>query len=163
MDITTLVLAGISLLMLGFAIWQGGGKAVQGLRLAFDTFWRNLPMLLIGFLIAGLAQILIPREIINEWLGSQTGAKSVLIASVLGGIVPGSPYSTFPIVAFLYNAGASLASVVSFVTAWALWSVTRLPVEMALIEPRAALIRFAITFLMPPAAGFIALALDKYL
>jgi hypothetical protein len=35
--------------------------------------------------------------------------------------------------------------------------VSRLTVEMALIDPRAAVVRYAITFLMPPVAGPAAL------
>jgi len=163
MDITTLVLAVISLVLLVYAVWKGEGTALQGVKNALATLWRNLPMLLLGFLIAGLAQVLIPRQIISDWLGSASGVRGVLVAGVLGGLVPGSPYSTFPIVASLYNAGASLASVVSFITAWALWSVTRLPVEMALIEPRAALTRYAVTFLFPPVAGLITLVIGKFL
>jgi hypothetical protein len=46
--------------------------------------------------------------------------------------------------------------VVGFVSAWALWSVSRLPVEMALIDPRPALVRYAVTFLVPPVAGLLA-------
>jgi hypothetical protein len=46
--------------------------------------------------------------------------------------------------------------VVGFVTAWSLWSVSRLPVEMALIDPKVALVRYAVTFVVPPIAGLLA-------
>jgi uncharacterized membrane protein YraQ (UPF0718 family) len=85
------------------------------------------------------------------------------MACVVGGLVPGSPYAVFPIVAGLYRAGAGLGAVVAFVSAWSLWSVSRLPVEMALIDSRVALIRYGITFLVPPAAGLIANALLRWL
>ena len=80
----------------------------------------------------------------------------MLIACVAGGVVPGPPYAVFPLAASLYQSGASLGTVVGFVSAWALWSVSRLPVEMALIEPKAALIRYGITFIVPPLAGLLA-------
>ena len=75
----------------------------------------------------------------------------------------GPPYATFPLVAGLHGAGASLGAVVGFVSAWALWSVTRLPVEMALIDPKAALIRYAVTFVVPPIAGLLAEAIARQL
>jgi hypothetical protein len=59
-------------------------------------------------------------------------------------------------VASLYQGGASLGAVVGFVAAWSLWSVSRLPVEMALIDPQAALVRYAVTFIVPPIAGLLA-------
>jgi len=66
-------------------------------------------------------------------------------------------------VAALYRSGASLGAVVGFVSAWSLWSVSRLPVEMALIDPKAALVRYAITFVVPPIAGLLAIAVARVL
>jgi uncharacterized membrane protein YraQ (UPF0718 family) len=78
-------------------------------------------------------------------------------------LIPGSPYVVFPIVAGLYKAGAGLGAMVGFITAWSLWSVSRLPLEIALIDPKTAIIRYAITFIVPPVAGVLALWLDKIL
>ncbi len=156
MDTTTLVLAGVAIILLIVAFWRGRDLPQAGLMAAGRTLWRNLPLLLLGFVIAGLAQVVIPKDLISRWLGEQAGIKGVLIGCVVGGLVPGAPYATFPLVAALYQGGASLGAVVGFVSAWGLWSVSRLPVEMALIAPRPALIRYAVTFIMPPIAGMVA-------
>jgi uncharacterized membrane protein YraQ (UPF0718 family) len=156
MDTTTLVLTIAAAILLAAAFWRGLDLAAAGLSAAARTLWRNLPMLLLSFIIAGLAQVLIPRELISTWLGAQAGLKGVLIGCVAGGLVPGAPYAVFPLVAALYQGGAGLGSVVGFVSAWSLWSIARLPVEMALIDPRAALVRYAITFVVPPVAGVLA-------
>jgi uncharacterized membrane protein YraQ (UPF0718 family) len=163
MDTTTLVLAAVTTILLVIAFWQGRDLPLAGLRAGGRTLWRNLPLLLLGFAIAGLAQVLIPRELITRWLGGQAGIKGVLIGCVLGGLVPGAPYATFPLVASLYQAGASLGAVVGFVCAWALWSVSRLPVEIALIDSKPALIRYALTFVVPPIAGLLANAIGRIL
>lgn len=163
MDGITLGLVITAAVLLVFAFWRGRELPLAGVESAWKTLWRNLPILLLGFLIAGLAQVLIPRELITRWLGDQAGVKGVLLGSLVGGLVPGAPYATFPLVGSLYQSGASLGAVISFVTAWALWSVSRLPVEMALIDPKAALIRYGITFLVPPAAGLLALGLSRFL
>jgi len=163
MDTISFIMVLISAIIFLFALLQDRPMALQGLQLSLGTIWQNLPLLLSSFLIAGMLQVLIPRELINAWLGNQAGTKGIVLGCLAGGLIPGSPYAIFPIVASLYKAGASLATVVSFVTAWSLWSVSRLPVEMALIEPRAALVRFLITFLMPPIAGLVTLAAGKFL
>lgn len=163
MDTTTLVLAAIAVVLLAIAFWRGRDLPVAGLSAAWRTLWRNLPLLLLGFVVAGLAQVLIPKALITRWLGRQAGVRGVLIGCAIGGLVPGAPYATFPLVASLYRAGASLGAVVGFVSAWALWSVTRLPVEMALIDPKAALIRYAVTFVVPPVAGLLAEAITQLL
>lgn len=156
MDLTLLILAIVAALLLLFAFWRARDLPLSGLAAAGRTLWRNLPILLLGFVIAGLVQVLVPRELISRWLGTQSGVKGVLFACLAGGLVPGSPYAVFPLVASLYQSGASLGTVVGFVSAWSLWSVSRLPVEMALIDPKAALARYAITFVVPPVAGLLA-------
>jgi len=156
MDTTTLILAAVAVILLAVAFWRGGNLPLDGLGAAWGTLWRNLPILLLSFIIAGLAQVLIPKDLITRWLGAGAGIKGVLIGCVAGGLVPGAPYAVFPLVAALYRAGAGLGAVVGFVSAWSLWSVSRLPVEMALIDPKPALVRYAITFLVPPLAGLLA-------
>lgn len=163
MDTTTLILAAVAVILLAIAFWRGRDLPLAGLLAGGRTLWRNLPLLLLGFVVAGLAQVLIPRDLITRWLGTEAGIKGVLIGCVVGGLVPGAPYATFPLIAALYQAGASLGAVVGFVSAWALWSVSRLPVEMALIDARPALIRYAITFVVPPIAGLSAEAVARLL
>ncbi|MGD2144041.1 MAG: permease [Anaerolineae bacterium] len=155
-DTTTLVLAAAAAVLLTVAFRQGPTVALTGLLAAWHTLRRNLLLLVLGFVLAGLVHVLIPRDLITRWLGDEAGIKGVLIGCLVGGLVPGAPYATFPLVASLYRAGASLGAVVGFVSAWALWSVSRLPVEMALIDPRPALIRYAVTFVVPPIAGLLA-------
>jgi uncharacterized membrane protein YraQ (UPF0718 family) len=162
-DATTLVLTVAAAILLTVALRQGHGLAVAGLSAAGRTLWRNLALLLLSFMIAGLAQVLMPKELITRWLGAQAGVRGVLIGCVLGGLVPGAPYAVFPLVAALYQGGAGLGSVVGFVSGWSLWSIQRLPVEMALIDPKAALVRYATTFVVPPLAGLLADAVDRLL
>lgn len=163
MDTTTLILAAVAVILLAIAFWRGRNLPLAGLLAAGRTLWRNLPILLLGFAIAGLVQVLVPKELISRWLGAQAGVKGVLIACVVGGLVPGAPYATFPLVAALYRAGASLGAVVGFVAAWSLWSVSRLPLEMALIDPKPALVRYGISFVVPPLAGLLANAVSRLL
>ncbi len=163
MDTTTLLLATVAAILLAIAFWRGRDLPLAGLLAAGRTLWRNLPILLLGFVIAGLVQVLVPKELVSRWLGAQAGIKGILIACAAGGLVPGSPYAVFPMVAALYQAGAGLGVVVGFISAWALWSVSRLPVEMALIDPKAALVRYGITFVVPPIAGLLANFATRFL
>jgi len=156
METTTLVLAAITIILLAIAYVRGRDLPLAGILSAGRTLWKNLAIVLLGFLIAGLVQVLVPKELIARWLGTGAGAKGVLLGCVVGGLVPGSPYAVYPIVAGLYRAGASLGAVVGFISAWSLWSVSRLSLEIALVDPKLALLRYAITFVVPPLAGFVA-------
>lgn len=163
MDRTTLILAVVAAILLGIAYWRGQDLPLAGLLAAGKNLWRNLLILLLGFLIAGVVQVLVPKDMIARSLGSQAGFKGILTACVAGGLVPGAPYAVFPLVASFYKAGASLGAVVGFTTAWSLWSLSRLPLEIALIDPKPALIRYGLTFVIPPLAGLLANAVNRML
>ena len=156
MDLTTQILVAITAIILIYLLIKDTSLAVAGIKNASTTLWNNLVLLLVGFLLAGLIQVIIPKELISNWLGNKAGVKAVLIGCVAGGLIPGSPYAVFPIAGGFYKAGAGLGAMVGFISAWSLWSVTRLPVEIALISPKLALIRYAITFIIPPIAGLAA-------
>ena len=163
MDLPTLITVILSIGLLVFTYIRDRQMAWNGLKLAGSTLWNNLILLLAGFILAGLVQVLLPKDLISRWLGDQSGFRSVLIGCAAGGLIPGAPYAVFPIVGGLYQAGAGLGAVVGFTTAWSLWSISRLPVEIALIDPKVALIRYGITFLFPPLAGLIAQILSRRL
>ena len=162
MDTISLVMIGLAIALLVFALIRGGGLAKDGVKLATQTLWNTLPLILAGFLIGGLVQVLLPTELIQAWLGKEARVKGILIGCLAGGLIPGSPYVMFPIVGGLYKAGAGVGAVVGFVSAWSLWSVSRFPLEIAFIDPKVATLRYAITFMVPPLAGMLANGLVKY-
>jgi hypothetical protein len=45
---------------------------------------------------------------------------------------------------------------VAFVTAWSLWAVTRLPMEIGILGWKFTAVRLVCTFFFPPIAGLIA-------
>jgi len=49
-----------------------------------------------------------------------------------------------------------VGTLVAFLTAWSLWAVARLPMEIGILGWKFTLIRLACTFFFPPIAGFIA-------
>ena len=154
MNITTIIMVILAVILTIVAYFRGGVH-ITGLKLGAKTFWDNLLLLLASFAVAGLARVLIPKELINQWLGAQAGFKGILLGCVAGGLVPGSPYSVFPIIASFYEAGAGIGTIVGFITAWSLWSVSRLPLEVGIIGPRVTLARYLSTLIFPPLAGVI--------
>ncbi|MGD8719161.1 MAG: permease [Candidatus Zixiibacteriota bacterium] len=158
MKIATIVMGVIVAILIGVAIWRGEGSLQKGLTFGGKTFLSTLPLLVFAFAIAGLVQVLVPREFIVKWLGEGSGIKGILIATVVGGLTPGGPYVSFPIVASLYKAGASVGTVVAFVTSWSVWAFNRLPLEIGLVGPKLAIARFLTTLIVPPLAGLFAQA-----
>lgn len=152
----TLIMAGVAIVLLTLAYRRGDGAHLQGFELGAKLLVQVLPLLFFAFLVAGLAQVLIPTQVISRWVGAESGFRGILIGCVAGGLTPGGPYTSFPIVAGLYQAGAGAGTIVGFITAWSLWAVTRLPLEIGFLGPKLTLIRIVSTLVFPPIAGLIA-------
>ncbi len=155
MNSATIIMIVLAVILTVVAYFRGGVH-VAGLRLGAKSIWDNLLLLLASFAVAGLVQVLIPRELIRRWLGAEAGFKGILLGCVAGGLVPGSPYSIFPVIASFYEAGAGIGTIVGFITAWSLWSVSRLPLELAIIGPKVTWVHVISTLIFPPIAGVIA-------
>lgn len=156
-DRTAWLLAAVCVLLAALAWMQDGAAlALDGVVEAARLLWTSAPQLLLAFLIAGLAQALVKEETVTRWLGRRASWRGLLLASAAGALIPGGPYVYYPMAAFLLTSGASVGVTVAFVTAKNLWSLSRLPLELALLGQELALIRFALTLVVPPLLGFAA-------
>lgn len=143
---------------LAILTWTRGGPTLTlaGLLSGLQTLISVIPLLIAAFLIAGFTQVLLPPPVIERWLGAGSGWKGLLVASIAGGLIPGGPYVYYPIAGGLLKAGAGIGVLVSFVSAKNLWSISRLPLEVALLGPQVTFIRYSLTFVVPPLLGALA-------
>ena len=156
MLISTIVMAAIAVVVLALAYHRGDGTHVQGLR---DGGWmlvQLVPLLVFAFIIAGTLPLIIPRELITQWIGAESGVKGIFIGSVVGGLLPGGPAVSLPILAGFLHVGAGVGTLVAMITGWSLLAFTRLPLEVGIMGWKFTLIRLACTFLLAPVAGMIA-------
>ena len=156
MLIPTIIMGVIAVALLYIAYQRGGGEHVVGLKSAGNLLVQILPLLIFAFIVAGMIQVLIPRELIVKWVGVESGLRGILIGSVLGGLMPGGPMTSLPVAAGLLRVGASIGTMVAFLTGWSLLAFTRLPMEIGIMGWKFALIRLACVFFFPPIAGLIA-------
>lgn len=154
MLIPTVVMVIVALVLLAFA--YGQGVHAQGLNSGLRTFLSIFPLLVAVFAIAGLVEVLVPKEKVAALLGDKSGLRGIMLGCVAGAITPGGPYVSFPIVASIYHAGAGIGTIVAYVTAWSLWAIARLPMEIGIVGPRVTLIRVLSTLIFPPIAGLLA-------
>jgi len=128
----------------------------EGWKSGLVLLVKIFPIMILAFGISGLVQALVPKESIATWLGKESGWRGIFLGCVAGAVTPGGPYTSFPIVAALYQAGAGIGTLVAFMTSWSLWALARLPIEAALISPKFMIVRFVCTLIFPPIAGGIA-------
>jgi len=137
------------------------GKHIDGLNAAWKMTWEILPLLAFALILSGMVQVIIPQELITQWVGSESGAKGIWMGTLAGGLCPGGPYVSFPIVVALLRSGASVPTVVAFLTSWSLWAVSRLALEVGFLGWRFVVIRLACVFFFPPLAGYMAMFVMK--
>ncbi|MEM8630397.1 MAG: hypothetical protein AAGF74_04110 [Pseudomonadota bacterium] len=125
-DPSFLILVAITTIAALAVAWTKGPVRVLEIALDYTVFLIVLtPKILFGFFIAASVPILIPREVFTRWLGRESGMRGLLVASAAGGLVPGGPMMIFPLAVGFRAAGASTATLITFVTAWGLYGINR--------------------------------------
>lgn len=153
------ILAGLSALA-----WSRGGADLvgQGFASGASLLLRYALILVVSFLAAGFADILIPHDWIHDTLGSAAGLRGILIASAAGMVTPAGPFVSMPVAAVMLRAGAGIGAVVAFLVAWSLLAVLRLVAwEVPILGWRFALIRYGVCLALPILAGLAARALTR--
>jgi len=156
MIVPTIIMAVIAIGLTVWAVSKGENSHITGLKAAGKMTLEVLPLVIFAFIIAGMIQVLLPQDLLSRWVGQESGLRGILIGTLAGGITPGGPYVSLPVVAGLLKAGASAGTMVAFLTSWSLWAVSRLPMEFGLLGWRFTFLRLAVTFFFPPIAGFLA-------
>ena len=156
MLIPTIVMGVMAIALLIIGYQKGGGEHIIGLKSAGSLLLQITPLLIFAVILAGMAQALIPQEMISQWVGGESGFRGILIGTLMGSITPSGPFVSMPIAAGLLRTGASVGTMVAFMSAWSLLAVHRLPIEFGILGWKFMLIRLACVFFFPPIAGLIA-------
>ncbi|MDH5508880.1 MAG: permease [Nitrospinota bacterium] len=154
--IQTAIMAGIALVLVAIGYLKGDGQHIKGLQSGLGMIVPTLPLILAAFIVAGLMQALIPKDVVVRWLGADAGLRGIAVGAMAGAFTPGGPFTSFPIAAGLVKAGASIGPVVAFLSGWLLLGVTKLPLEVGFVGWQVTLARVGSTFFVPFLAGWIA-------
>jgi uncharacterized membrane protein YraQ (UPF0718 family) len=156
MLLPTIIMAVLAATLLFIGYSKNHGLPVKGLKSAWSMTVQILPLLIFAFIMAGMIQALLPKELLSRWIGEEAGLRGIFIGTIAGGLTPGGPYVSLPVVAGLLRAGAGVGIMVAYLTAWSLWAVARLPMEIGILGWKFTLVRLVSTFIFPPIAGLIA-------
>jgi uncharacterized membrane protein YraQ (UPF0718 family) len=139
------------------ALVVGGGQlVVRGVTSGLGLLGGVLPQLVLGFLLAGLVTVLLPREAIGSLVGEGSGLMGVGVATIAGAATPGGPFLQFPLVAALMQGGAGPGPVAAYLTAWALLGWQRVLIwELPMLGPGFTFARIAVTLALPILVGLI--------
>lgn len=159
MKAALLLLAGTLLILGGLAVMQG--VFVDGLQRAGRTFAAMMPLLVVAFLLAGMAEALLPAGFVERWLSDAAGPRGYAVAWLAGVLTPGGGLLGMPLAAGLLKAGAGIGVLVTYLTSMALLPLLRVPMEIGIYGGRLALLRIGASCLLPFVAGAIAQAVVR--
>lgn len=140
----------------GFACY-----ALKGPAAVRESFTSDLELLAFlaprfgaAMLIAAFVQVLLPRDKVAKYVGESAGLKADVIGTVAGGLTPGGPMTSFPLVQSLQQAGTGRSALVAYVTSWSTMGFQRiLNWELPLLGPDLTLLRIASSLPLPIIAG----------
>ena len=129
---------------------------ILGRQIALQTtngFVEMLSFLPPVFIILGLLDVWVPREVVISHLGGGSGLQGMTLAIFLGAAAAGPLYGAFPVAAVMMKKGASLYNVMIFLGAW-----STLKIPMFLFETQYLGLTFSVTRWVCSLVGIIVMA-----
>jgi len=145
-----------AILMLVVYITGGGELVIKGLNISMNTAIRTLPMLFVSFIVIGQIQVLLSKEVLDQWVQKFSGIKGIIVSAIAGGLFPGGPYVYYPFISSFVEKELPFYIFISFIFGKHVYDFTRIPMEASLVEPKIALIRNLITIPIPIIIGMLA-------
>ncbi len=130
MTLSTILLS-VAAVLLMFTNGKKTGKQYEGLKIGMKQMIHTLPIILAAFILAGMIEVVIPKDFIREWLSREAGLRGIFLGTFGGMLLAMGPYAFFPITASILASGAGLGTVISIITGWCLLSLSKMPYETA--------------------------------
>jgi uncharacterized membrane protein YraQ (UPF0718 family) len=155
---STAIIATISL-SAGIAVYlrDGADKVIAIFTKDLELLTGMLPKMAAGCLIAAFVTRLLSREVVARVVGGESGLLGLLVAMMMGAVLPGGPLTIYPLAGAFLLLGADVGTAVAFITAWNLLGYNRALVwELPFFGPEFVGWRVLIAVPLPIVAGLLA-------
>ncbi len=154
MDLTNWIMLLLVLALTLLAYMKNHQFPLEGFKAGGKLLWYIFPKLILAFIAAGMISVVLPRELMSRWMGEESGFRGLILATLAGSLTPGGPFVQFPIVAALLKAGAGIAPLMAYISAWSLLGVNRfLAYEVPILGWKIAVCRIAASLVFPIIIG----------
>jgi uncharacterized membrane protein YraQ (UPF0718 family) len=104
---------------------EGPGRFFSIFRSDVLLFVNMMPKMLAGCLIGGFVTLLLPREMVARLVGAESGLLGLFIAAATGAVLPGGPFTIYPVAGAFLGIGADAGTTIAFITSWMLLGYNR--------------------------------------
>ena len=165
----TLTLVAITMWMCALALVlmsyrRQDGSTEMGLHTSLGYLVAMAPRVLCAVFMASFAAEVLPGDLISGWLGSGSGIKGILIASLAGILVPAGGVVAFPLALAMIKLGVGIPQLTAFLTSWEVFAIHRiLAWEIPFLGLNFVGLRVSSSFMLPPLAGIFAATIIEIL
>ena len=118
----SMIFIGVLVAVCVVLVWRRDGSSGVLEILSGDLwlFGEILPRVLAGCLLGAFITEILPHEKVSRALGPESGLKGLLIGTAFGAILPGGPFTAYPVAAALLTVGADFGATIAMVVSWTL-------------------------------------------
>ncbi len=153
--VSLLVYVVIVLISYLYAFRKDKAKSKKSLAKGWSQFLNRLPLLFAIFLLIGLFDVFIPKDIVVKFIGTGRGILSIFSAAILGSVVMGPVSSAYPLGGVLLKKGATVTATAIFLNAWVMVGVVTFPFEVSVFGKKFAIVRNSLAFIGAIVVGIL--------
>jgi uncharacterized membrane protein YraQ (UPF0718 family) len=134
-----------------------GLAAVENFKSSFLEMISFIPLM---FILIGLFEVWVPKEIIEKHIGGESGIKGILWVILFAMLQVGPLYGAFPVAYIIWKKGASIRNIFIYLGAFSTLKIPMLSFEVGFLGLKFSLLR---TILSLPVFILIAVIMEKSL
>lgn len=130
-------------------------KGIQSVKNSMYYVIEMLEIIPVVFLLTSLIEAWVPREVILNSFGENSGVKGGVFSFMLGSLSAGPIYAAFPVCKMLLRKGASIFNIVIILSAWAVVKVPMLVNETKFLGAKFMIARWILTTISIVAMAYL--------
>lgn len=130
-------------------------KAILSINNSGYYLKEMLIIMPVVFLLTALIEAWIPKDMIINALGEESGLKGSFISLALGSVSAGPIYAAFPVCKMLLQKGASISNIVVILSSWAVIKIPMLANEAKFLGPKFMIVRWIFSTIAIIFMGYI--------
>lgn len=155
MALTVLVINGFAVVSLALSLLKDRAKTKQALKVAWRSFNRIFPTIVIVIIVIGWLLTFVSKEVIASLIGQEAGLAGIAIAASLGSVLFMPALVAFPLAASLLKSGASITAVATFITTLTMIGFVTLPLEIKTLGKKVTFLRNGFSFVIAIIIGLL--------
>ncbi len=147
MQNTTIIINGLVLVLLGFSFFKDKSKTMKSLKIAGKSLLKLAPTILSVILLIGIVYGLFSDKIALLF-GNENSVNGFILIAVIGSIMHIPSLLAFPLANSFLAEGASISSVVVFITTLTMIGIVTIPLEIKTLGKKFTIYRNVFSFII---------------